>query len=75
MTSQQIDFWVKVACILSVMWLGLIFMFSAINERFGWTDLFHPDRLGPASWCAGAGLTMIWAACLGLPWVLAASRK
>ena len=73
------QFWVRLGLVASAIWLALIFMISSgdagSRHDFVWLEQYGSDTFGPATYYAGAGLAIIWAACLGIPWIIEARNR
>jgi hypothetical protein len=73
------QFWVRLGLVASAIWLALIFMISSgdagSRHDFVWLEQYGSDTFGAATYYAGAGLAIIWAACLGIPWINEARNR
>jgi hypothetical protein len=62
-------FWLRVAVIASLVWIGVIVIASATARNFAWAHGYYSSEPGPATITAIAGVLVIWVCCLGIPWI------
>lgn len=73
--------WSRIALVASACWLGVIVIVSAISRNFEWfpNSYLNPYNyslhFGPASVTASVGIAVIYAVCVGIPWIADAANK
>ena len=68
------SFWLRVACVASVAWIGVLIILSVVSRDFDWIEGYR-NEFGPASISALVGVALIFAVCLGIPWIAQAAEK
>lgn len=75
MSPSDRSLWIRIGAVASALWLGLILIISTLARDFEWFPHSYMDayashlEIGPAFYVAVIGAGMIWAVCLGLPWI------
>lgn len=66
--------WFRIAAVASVVWLGGVLICSSLARNFDFIARYS-NNLGPAAFVAFVGIAVIFAICLGIPWIAAALRR
>lgn len=63
--------WMRVALILSIVWIGGTIILSQLVHDFRWlAPAYRRDEVfGPAGVTAIVGVMVIFAVCAGIPWI------
>lgn len=61
--------WLRTGVVASAVWLGGVIIYSVVGRDFYW----HSG--GPATISAIVGVAVIFAVCLGIPWIAAAGPR
>jgi hypothetical protein len=64
-------FWWRAALIASAVWFGMMVIAAQISHDFRWFPNAYRNNydFGPAGITAFVGIAVIFAICLGVPWV------
>lgn len=69
-------FWIRVAVIVSVVWIGGLIITSQVARGFEWfPGAYSGDSIGPAMIVAIVGTAVIFALGVGIPWVAETLNK
>jgi hypothetical protein len=69
--------WFRIAVVASAVWVGGTIITSNLIYDFKWFPYTHRNdySFGPAAITANVGVLVIFAVCLGIPWIAQSYKK
>lgn len=67
---------VRIATVASAAWLGVMIIAAQLSRSFDWFPNAYRNSydFGPGAIVTAVGIAVIFAVCLGIPWILSARR-
>lgn len=76
MQGSNFAFWIRVAIVSAAAWVGCVMIATNVRSDFHWFPYTYRNdfSFGPAANIAFLGVAVIFAVCLGIPWIAQARR-